>query len=272
MNKEQLEKLALEGKTIHEMATINVVAESKIKYWIKKHHIVRDRVNHRTWSNSQMKNAIVSSLTISDVLRMLGLKIKAGNYTTVRNFIREHHIDVSHMTGFRASTHNRFQPPLENILVKNSSYSRRSLKKRLLKLGLLSNSCSICGLSETWNRKPIIMVIDHINGDNVDNRIENLRMLCPNCNSQQSTFCGRARSGKIVSRKIRGRCSICGKSIYQGAKTCNKCRGLKSRKVIRPTKEELREMIKSSTWVEIGKRFSVSDNAIKKWAKSYQLV
>ena len=65
-----------------------------------------------------------------------------------------------------------------------------SLKKRILRAGLLKNECYICGLKE-WLNKPIVLQLDHINGNNKDNRIENLRLLCPNCHSQTSTWCGK---------------------------------------------------------------------------------
>jgi Zn finger protein HypA/HybF involved in hydrogenase expression len=67
------------------------------------------------------------------------------------------------------------------------------LKRRLIKEGLLVNRCSECDSLPEWRGKPLTMVLDHRNGDNTDNRLENLRLLCPNCNSQQATFAGRNR-------------------------------------------------------------------------------
>jgi len=81
--------------------------------------------------------------------------------------------------------------PLNKVLVKNSSYHRGALKRRLLKGGLLKNECDVCGLGAVWHGKKLVLVIDHINGVNNDHRIENLRMICPNCDSQSATYCGR---------------------------------------------------------------------------------
>jgi endogenous inhibitor of DNA gyrase (YacG/DUF329 family) len=81
--------------------------------------------------------------------------------------------------------------PLKNMLIKNSPHSRHNIKNRLIKENFLKNICSICGLPSMWNSKPIVMVLDHINGDSKDYRIENLRLVCPNCNSQLDTFTGR---------------------------------------------------------------------------------
>lgn len=78
-----------------------------------------------------------------------------------------------------------------DILIENSSTTRKIVKSHLLREGILKNKCSECEQTESWNGKPLVMVLDHINGVNNDNRLENLRMLCPNCNSQMDTFAGR---------------------------------------------------------------------------------
>ena len=67
------------------------------------------------------------------------------------------------------------------------------LKKRLLAEGLLKNKCSACGVPDSWNRKPLVLELDHINGNSKDHRLENLRILCPNCQSQTSTFRNKKR-------------------------------------------------------------------------------
>lgn len=81
-------------------------------------------------------------------------------------------------------------------LVPNSNTNRGHLKKLLIRKGLLRNECYICGQAPEWNGKELVMVIDHINGIHNDNRLENLRLLCPNCNSQTDTFSGRLRKYK----------------------------------------------------------------------------
>lgn len=86
--------------------------------------------------------------------------------------------------------------PLDEVMVENSTYNRGHLKRRLLEKGLLDNVCAICGCQPVHNGKPMVLVIDHINGVNNDNRIDNLRMLCPNCNSQTDTFSGRNKKYK----------------------------------------------------------------------------
>jgi 5-methylcytosine-specific restriction endonuclease McrA len=79
--------------------------------------------------------------------------------------------------------------PLAKLLVKNSPAKNNThLKKRLIREGLLSNRCYQCGMPPLWQNKPLTLEIDHINGDNRDNTLENLRILCLNCHSQTPYF------------------------------------------------------------------------------------
>lgn len=84
--------------------------------------------------------------------------------------------------------------PLDEILIEGSSYNRYNLKHRLLEGGLLKEECYICGQPPTWNKNPLALQLDHINGINNDNRIENLRILCPNCHTQTPTFSGKNKN------------------------------------------------------------------------------
>lgn len=89
--------------------------------------------------------------------------------------------------------------PLADILAK--SKHRASIRRRLLEDGVFQNRCTICGI-EDWRGKPLSMHIDHINGVKNDHRMENLRMLCPNCHSQTETYGGRnaRRAGSLQDR------------------------------------------------------------------------
>jgi hypothetical protein len=82
-----------------------------------------------------------------------------------------------------------FGMPIEELLLDPRRH-RKHIKARLLNAGLLMNTCQLCGLAD-WRGKPLNMHLDHVNGVNDDNRLENLRMLCPNCHSQTPTYGGR---------------------------------------------------------------------------------
>ena len=145
------------------------------------------------WTEEQLIKAVKSSFTIAEVLRKIGLQVRAGNYETFHRYCKKLKLDSSHFTGQKCGRGGKRKTLLSEILVKDSSYPRGHLKDRLLKKGLLKNKCSICGI-EKWKGKFLVMILDHINGINNDNRLKNLRMLCPNCNSQQDTFCGKNKS------------------------------------------------------------------------------
>jgi 5-methylcytosine-specific restriction endonuclease McrA len=85
--------------------------------------------------------------------------------------------------------------PLSEVFAADTRRNRGHLKTRLLRAGLKDGTCERCGLSE-WRDQPISLALHHINGDRLDNRIENLELLCPNCHSQTDTFSGRNGHGK----------------------------------------------------------------------------
>ena len=82
--------------------------------------------------------------------------------------------------------------PLDELLVADTYRSRHNLKLRLVGHGLKQNRCELCGLT-AWRGRPLSMALHHVNGDGLDNRIENLQLLCPNCHSQTENFAGRGR-------------------------------------------------------------------------------
>ncbi len=276
MEKEILVNLLNEKRSISEISAITNLAETTVRYWIRKYNLVPNNIK-KTWEDFEMLAALKKHTTIADVLRELNLSIRPGNYRTVQDFIVKNDIDISHMTGKKSGKGGLLKIPLSDVLVESSSYSRRLLKKRLLKTGMLSNICSICGQKETWNGKPLRMILDHINGINNDNRLENLRMICPNCGSQCETFCRGNRSENLIrnNRYFESKkCKRCNGLIHRSCKGgyCTVCSGILSRKVCRPTLEVLSSDIKEMSWVAIGKKYGVSDNAVRKWARSYGIL
>ena len=141
--------------------------------------------------------AIKTSKSIAQVCKTLGLKCAGGNYKTIKDFIRENNIDTSHFTGQGWNVGLKFKPnkqmPLSDILKENSKYQSYKLKNRLIESGLKEYKCECCKNTE-WNGKPIPLEVHHINGDNTDNRIENIQILCPNCHAQTDNYRGRNKN------------------------------------------------------------------------------
>jgi 5-methylcytosine-specific restriction endonuclease McrA len=143
----------------------------------------------------KLQEAVKNSFSFAQVLKKIGLAPKGGNYRILQRKIKELDLDIKHFTGkghLKGKTHSwNKQFPLDTILVENSNYQSYKLKNRLLKEGLIVNKCSECSLEDIWNGKKINLHLDHVNGNNTDNRLENLRMLCPNCHSQTDTYAGK---------------------------------------------------------------------------------
>lgn len=153
-------------------------------------------MSKRKWTNIQFIEAVANSLSYSQVMQKLGLKQAGSNYDTVKRKIQELNLDVSHMTGKAWNQGERYNPiksskPLNEILIKHSTYvNTNNLRKRLLKEGLKEYKCECCGRTE-WLGKPIKLELHHINGIKNDLRIENLKILCPNCHAYTDNYRGK---------------------------------------------------------------------------------
>lgn len=211
----------------------------------------------------QFENLIKSCNNITEVLSFYGLKNKGRNNHTLIKRIKEDGLDIELNRLREGGKKNKIRKavPIEFYLVKNSNCKSNFLKKRLLKEGFLEEKCNECGLEKIWNGKDITLQLDHINGDSADNRLSNIRILCPNCHSQTKTF-----SGKNVKR-IYNYCPECGKKIQKNSKNCVLCARKKFRKVERPEHGKLVEEVRKNGYCYVGRKYGVSDNAIRKWIK-----
>lgn len=145
--------------------------------------------------SATFKEVVTTKETMTEILQFFGLKNHGSNYSTLENRIREEGIDVDHIKKAQKERRkgNLRTNKLEDdeVFVVNSEYSRFHLKNRIIKDRLLDYVCVSCGNTGEWNGRPLVLTLDHINGINDDNRLENLRFLCPNCHSQTDTFAGR---------------------------------------------------------------------------------
>lgn len=147
----------------------------------------------RTWTTEQFIESVKSHTSIAQVLNHLGLKPAGGNYKKFHQYANELGIDTSHLLGkgwSKGKSPERKSTPLSLILVKNSYYPSSKLRKRLIREHVFDKQCSECRLTE-WCNKEIPLELDHINGVNTDNRLSNLRLLCPNCHALTPTYRGR---------------------------------------------------------------------------------
>lgn len=141
----------------------------------------------RKWSDEQLREAVKNSTNLTDVLRALGLRVAGGNHASIKYWIDEFGLDISHFctdSNLESLRIARLKNTLnrEEVLCENSKASKNTLKKWARKE--LDYKCVKCYNVGFHNGLPLTLQLDHINGVPNDNRIENLRWLCPNCHSQ----------------------------------------------------------------------------------------
>ena len=142
-------------------------------------------------SDEQFVELLKKSSTISEVLFKLGYTVKGNSwgYSQVKRRMDDLNLDYSIFKGkssvIKTSRLNNVKK--EDILKENCKHQRTVLRRYVIKNNLIPYKCAICGCTE-WQGKTLSLELDHINGINNDNRLENLRFLCPNCHSQTSTY------------------------------------------------------------------------------------
>jgi len=248
------------------------------------------------YSEEQLREAIASSTSFSETIFKLGIT-KTGQYYPVKKLIEVLKIDTSHFK--RIYSRSVSQPkPLEDVLKENVNYASHRLRKRLVAAGIFENKCFICGASD-WLGHKLSLHLDHINGVHDDNRLENLRLLCPNCHSCTPTYCGKNKKIKFIeNNKYRLKrpanisinegvdmnrkrplsikntpkyCLDCQKKIKYSSNRCKSCTGRvrEGTKINWPSVKELQERLKTTSYLQLGKELGVSDNAIRKRIKNY---
>lgn len=243
------------------------------------------------YTDDQVIEAVKHAVSITGALRLLNTCIYGSNNpTSLKKKIAELSLDTSHFTG-QAWNRGKRHPTsvdIEKYLCKDSScVSTNHLKKRLLKLGLLVPICKECGIGTTWNNRPLVLHMDHINGNKTDNRLENLQMLCPNCHSQTTTYAGKNKAylarekpnicdseieyekvkinDEVKTKVKRVRTQyfcVCGSEMSRTSIRCGKCNAINQYKTTWPPKEELEKLVWQKSVVQIAKELGVSDNAV----------
>lgn len=154
-------------------------------------------MRRKKWTRQNLKEAASESRSIRQILNFLNLRPAGGNYSQIKKYLKLYKIDISHLKGrgWNKGLKGVGRPrlTLDKILVKNSTFQSYKLKKRLLYAKLKPPFCEKCGWAKKSQDGRLPLELDHINGDSRDNRLYNLRILCPNCHSLQPTHRGRNR-------------------------------------------------------------------------------
>ena len=168
------------------------------------------------YSNEEFTQIVLQSFSYKECLMNLGYNSNSGSSTNrLKEKIALLGIDTSHFTSNIPVARTE-----DNVFVENSTASEKVLRNWYIKGNYTEYKCSICGQEPFWNGKELIMILDHINGYNHDNRLENLRWVCPNCNYQLDTTNGRNINHGEHFINI---CCDCGKQISRKSTRCIEC-------------------------------------------------
>jgi hypothetical protein len=234
------------------------------------------------YTKAQLREAIAESRSWAESLRKLGLRDAGGNFKTIQRHAQAWGVSTDHFdpNAARKLALRRANPlpRLEDVLVENSAYKRSHLKRRLYSEGIKERRCEMCGQDEDWNGSRMALILDHINGVANDNRLENLRIVCPNCAATLETHCGRNKPIRSPAS-----CERCGETFYPTTHTqryCSRACGIhapgshdpqpETRKVERPPYEQLIAELEATSYVAVGRKYGVSDNAVRKWIRWYE--
>jgi len=144
----------------------------------------------RKYTKEQFIDAVLTSNSIREVLTKLNVAPHGGNYAVAKKYIKELALNISHMNPRKTGVLSGYKRPISDYLENKFSIHSHRLKLRLLREGLMSAICAMCGLSQ-WLDGPIPLELDHIDGNNKNNNLNNLRLLCPNCHAKTPTYRGR---------------------------------------------------------------------------------
>ncbi len=207
--------------------------------------------------------------------------VTGGNRGVLVRYVGLWSIPTDHFDPDAARRFARRRPQLSlsAVLTERSSYSRRTLKNRLYAEGLKQRQCELCGQSEHWHGRRMSLILDHINGAADDHRLENLRIVCPNCAATLETHCG--RNARTLTERC---CELCGRRFmpsYGAQRFCSRYCGQRHTRVPgqprpwlrrvdpRPSYEQLLTETRELGFRATGRKYGVSDNAIRKWIRAY---
>lgn len=161
----------------------------------------------KTYNKEWLEELCKNSYSYAEVLRKAGRKQAGGNQAILKKKIKEFNIDISHFTGERWQWSPNQEPQqykekyaIEDIFVENSPVTQKVMREYVERHQLLDYHCQNCGCDGHWQNGIISLEIDHIDGNNTNNQLSNLRYLCPNCHALTETYRGKNKALKMTQK------------------------------------------------------------------------
>ncbi len=202
MTKEILIPLIEKGLSTYKIAKELNLSNSTIIYWVKSLELsdlyksislrdnLKNTINYK-YSKEIIEDFAKNSNSLSELLEKFNLVPRGRNFDTIKKYIKLHNIDISHFNINKNRKGIIKERSINSYLHNEFKIGSTALKKKLYKTNLKLRICELCGQDEIWNNKKMSLILDHIDGNSNNNNLNNLRIVCPNCNATLDTHCGK---------------------------------------------------------------------------------
>ncbi len=194
--------------------------------------------------------------------------------STLNKYLEIMGIEYKGVSGYRTpESREKYSNYIDALtyIQRDKSVKSNTLKQKLFRDGIKEYKCELCGLN-TWLDGPIPLELHHKDGNHYNNNLDNLQILCPNCHALQPNNSGKAVKIKVKEKEKKTKpCPNCGKPIGIKSRLCTECVHKEQYVCDHPSREELKQMIRTVPFAQIGRKYGVSDKAIPKWCISYNL-
>lgn len=202
MEKERLKELIEKDLSTYKIANELKCGNSTVIYWIKKlklEDLYKSKSKYtegknfhgKKYKREVLEELVKDSNNLTEVIEKLGLVPRGRNFDTLKSYVKLYKLDISHFNKNINRTGLRFIRNISFYLVNGSKIASSKLKLKLYENNLKQRICEMCGQNEEWKGSKMALILDHKNGNHRNNRLENLRIVCPNCNATLDTHCGK---------------------------------------------------------------------------------